>query len=64
MKGLMMYAITMDRAAAVFSVRLAAEVEPSHQNLVRQFATLTALVEAAIEMSQQGWVLLPNVEAR
>ena len=64
MKGPMMYAIVMDRAKAVFSVRLAENVEPSHLNLVRTFATLTALVEAAIEMSQQGWTLLPNVEAR
>ena len=59
-----MYAIVMDRAAAVFSVRLAADVEPSHLNLVRTFATLPALVEAAVQMSNDGWTLLPNVEAQ
>ena len=58
----MKYAIVMSRAAAVFSACPIESVEPRHLNLVRQFETLTELVEAAMQMSQDGWTQLPRVD--
>jgi len=56
-----MYAIELDAPNEVFSVRVA---PMQHDNRLEYFDRLTDLVERAIQLAENNWTLLPNVEAR